>query len=277
MRVADVVPARRWQEVVGGVAGELRDGTLELEKVVLARECLVEAAAPFDPVPVLDRLRAAYPSCFVFAVTRGERCFLGATPEQLVRLREGAVQAMSLAGSIARGATPEEDERLGEQLLSSAKDRAEHAVVVRAMSEGLAGACTAVAVPAEPVLLKVRNVQHLRTTVNGHARSGTTILDLVERLHPTPAVGGYPRKQALQLIREREGLDRGWYAGPLGWVNARGDGEFAVALRSALLHGAQARVFAGCGIVGDSDPAAEYAESCLKLRPLLTALAESAP
>jgi isochorismate synthase len=269
------MPEEQWKDIVRRLAREMENG--ELEKVVLARECRVHAAQPFDSVPVLERLRAAYPGCFVFAVARGERCFLGATPERLVRLRDGAVQAMCLAGSIARGATPADDRRLGEALLASAKDRREHDVVVRSLTAALAEVCTHVAPVEPPVLMKVPNVQHLLTTVYGHADWGRTILDVVGHVHPTPAVGGYPRDLALRVIREREAMDRGWYAGPIGWLDARGEGEFAVALRSGLLHGAGASLFAGCGIVAGSDPDAELAESALKFRPMLAALGARTP
>ena len=179
---------------------------------------------------------------------------------------------MSLAGSIRRGKTPAEDARLGQTLLDSAKDRAEHAVVVRALGEALGETCDRLQVSDTPSLLKLGHIQHLCTPITGHLANGHTLLDLVERLHPTPAVGGRPREAALRLIRACEGLDRGWYAGPVGWLDAQGEGEFAVALRSALLHGNTATLFAGCGIVADSDPEREYAESRLKLKPMLTAL-----
>jgi isochorismate synthase len=293
------MPAADWKAVVHSLTREMRRG--HLEKLVLARECRVRTPSPrllisasprprvppspappvsrspsFDVPLALKRLRADYPSCFVFAVARGDHCFLGATPERLVRLRDGIVSTMCLAGSSARGATEEEDRRLGDALLASQKERAEHAVVVRALSEALADLCDEVAPISTPVLLKVRNIQHLLTTVVGRVADGRTILDLVERLHPTPAVGGYPRETALRLIRERERLDRGWYAGPIGWLDARGEGEFAVAIRSALLRGPEASLFAGCGIVADSNPDCEYEESCLKLRPMLSALTGAA-
>lgn len=270
LHVAEVLPAATWQAAVTSLTRTIWAGSVD--KVVLARECRVRAARPFDSTLVLRRLRATSPSCFLFAVARGDRCFLGATPEQLVRLRDGQVITMSLAGSIARGATEEEDCRLGEALLASAKDQVEHAIVVRAVREALAGIGVELAPAGAPVLMKLRNVQHLRTTLTGRSAGEHTILDLLEHLHPTPAVGGYPRATALRLIREREQLDRGWYAGPVGWLDAHGEGEFAVAIRSALLQGATASLFAGCGIVADSDPAREYAESSLKLRAILTAL-----
>jgi isochorismate synthase len=264
-----------WQAMVAAV----RDEHLgrDAEKVVLARGRRLRAEAPFSVETALQDLRAAYPSCFVFAVARGDRCFLGATPERLVRLRDGVVTTMCLAGSIGRGATEQEDRWLGETLLASAKDRAEHEFVVRDLRASLATVCESVVPVGAPVLLKVKNVQHLLTTVVGRVADERTILDLVAALHPTPAVGGSPRVTALSIIRQCEGLDRGWYAGPIGWLDAKGEGEFAVALRSGVVHGQDATLFAGCGIVRDSDPAAEFAESQLKLQPMLKALTGGAP
>jgi isochorismate synthase len=270
VQVDDLLPSWEWEALVEDAARACRTGVLE--KVVLARAVRARTRVPFDPAVVLERLRDAYPNAYVFAVARGPRCFLGATPERLVRLRDGAVGAACLAGSAPRGETPEEDARLGTTLLASAKDRAEHAVVVRSVRAALEGVCSEVHSPDEPRLLRLRNVQHLYTPVGGRVFWPTCVLDLVQRLHPTPAVGGSPREGALRFIREREGLDRGWYAGPVGWLNRRGDGEFAIALRSALLHGAEATLFAGCGIMAQSRAADEYAETCLKLRPMLNAL-----
>lgn len=265
-------PAADWQAEVAKAVNAIRRG--ELEKVVLARAIELQAPKPFDPASALRHLLAHYVGCTIFAVARGERCFLGATPEQLVRLRDGEVRAMSLAGSIRRGKTPAEDERLGQSLLSSAKDRGEHAVVVKALVEALSETCPRLHYAETPSLLKLGNIQHLYTPITGQLGNGHTVLDLVERLHPTPAVGGRPRESALRFIRENEGLDRGWYAGPVGWLDADGEGEFAVALRSAMLHANTATLFAGCGIVADSDPAHEYAESRLKLKPMLAALTD---
>ena len=208
----------------------------------------------------------------MFAVARGDECFLGASPERLVRLRHSNVRATCLAGSIARGATPEQDRQLGEDLLASDKDRAEHAFVVRAICDELVELCDGRISTGPLSLMKLRNIQHLFTPIVGRVESGRNILDLVERLHPTPAMGGTPREPALEMIRRYEGMDRGWYAAPVGWMDARGEGEFAVAIRSALLRGSAAALFAGCGIVVGSDPEREYAESCLKLRPMLSVL-----
>jgi salicylate biosynthesis isochorismate synthase len=268
----DALPPEEWKRTVASVVQEIHAG--HVQKVVLARQVYLRRCEPFDPAHALARLRRCYPGCFVFAVARGMRCFLGASPERLIRLERGAVQVTCLAGSIARGTTPEEDERLGTALLASEKDRAEHAFVVQALCDGLTEAGVELEPPGLPRLLKVHNVQHLFTPLRGRARERQSVLDLVAWLHPSPAVGGVPRDVALELIRERERLDRGWYAGPLGWMDRQGDGEFAVAIRSALLDGAAATLFAGCGIVAGSDPEREYAEASLKLRPMLAALGE---
>ena len=271
--VGEVPDPVAWQATVANTAADIRAG--RFEKVVLARTLRLQAGSPFDAAGALRALRVAYPSAYVFAVASGARCFLGATPELLVRLTGRDVEATCLAGSIGRGATAEEDERLARRLLDSAKDQVEHRIVVRAIQGALAAVCDDLLVGAGPPrLLRVANVQHLYTPVRGRLAGDRCVLDLVERLHPTPAVGGYPRDVALAAIREREGFDRGWYAGPVGWVGPAG-GEFAVAIRSALLAGDAATLYAGCGIVGDSDPAAEYAETGLKFRPMLAALART--
>lgn len=273
VHVAESVDADAWKGLVRSVADEISRSGQDLEKVVLARAVTLRSPdGPFDEVGAVRRLRTDFPSCFVFAFASDGHCFLGATPERLVRLRDKLVSTMCLAGSIRRGATEAEDRELGDALLASEKERHEHALVVRGLRAALAEVCDEIAPVSTPVLLKVRNVQHLLTTVVGRVKDGRTILDVVHYLHPTAAVGGLPSETALRVIREREGLDRGWYAGPIGWLDARGEGEFAVALRCALVRDDQATLFAGCGIVADSDPQAEYAESRLKLQPMLQAL-----
>ncbi|MGA7670616.1 MAG: isochorismate synthase [Nitrolancea sp.] len=270
VRLSETRPAADWQQVVADASAAIRDG--QAEKIVLAREVRLQSETPFDVSYALQRLVAAYPTCYVFAFGHGEKTFLGATPERLVHVEDGDLEAACLAGSERRGATPEEDRELGEALLASAKDREEHAIVVRALRDGLSGLCDQLIAPDEPELLSVSNVHHLFTPISARLRAGVCILDAVERLHPTPAVGGYPRETALAFIREHEGMDRGWYASPIGWVGPDGGGEFAVALRSGLVDGSTAFLFAGCGIMGDSDPRREYDESWLKFRPMLSAL-----
>lgn len=259
-----------YERIVAAGSAAVRRG--ELEKVVLARQALVDARQPIDVAAALERLAESYPTCTIFAIGSGPRTFLGATPERLVELRDGVVRLDCLAGTQPRGETPEEDDRLARELLASTKNRWEHAVVLEAIRCALDGLCDEVDFPAEPGLRTVRNVHHLHTPVTARPGAGVSLLDLAGALHPTPAVGGTPRDAALAYIREHEGWDRGWYAGPIGWVDAGGDGQFAVALRSALIDGTTARLFAGCGIVGESDPESEFLESAAKLRPMLGAL-----
>lgn len=266
--VEEVPSAEVWKEAVERAARAVRDGLLR--KVVLARAINVRGV-DVRPAAALRTLRVGYPGCAVFAITRGDRCFLGATPERLVRIRGGQVNTAAIAGSAPRGRTPEEDDRLGAALQRNPKDRLEHAVVVDVVRETLLETCADLTVTA-PTVLKIANIQHLKTVLTGHLRERLSVLELAGRLHPTPAVGGFPRDRALRWLHEHEGLDRGWYAGPVGWIDRQGEGEFAVAIRSGLIWGDEARVFAGCGIVAESDPDHEYAESWLKLRPMMAAL-----
>jgi isochorismate synthase len=270
LKQRELLPAVVWKETVRQTAADIAAG--KFRKVVLARAVTVSSDSEFVVERALQRLEENYPGAIVFAINRGESCFCGATPERLVRLHSGVVQTMALAGSMARGSTPQEDEELGAKLFNSAKDRVEHAVVVQMIREAFATVCDEVEAPSEPQLLKLKNVQHLHTPVTGRLMEDKSILQLVEQLHPTPAVGGMPLQPALKAIREREQLDRGWYAAPVGWLDRRCEGEFAVALRSALIKGREATLFAGCGIMGNSNPEAEYAESSLKMRVMLSTL-----
>ena len=272
--VRDTLPPAEWMHKVAEVADEIRHGAYE--KVVLARSVQVtrDASSAFAVGAILDRLRQSYPSTYIFALQRGQRFFVGATPERLVQAQNGQIHTMALAGSTPRGTTLEEDERLGSALLQSEKNSVEHAIVVARVREALLAHCSAVHVSDTPRLLKLKNVQHLETPIVGTLLAGRCILDVLTDLHPTPAVGGFPREAALATIRRIEELDRGWYAGPLGWIGAGGHGEFAVALRSGLVAAQEATLFAGCGIVGDSNPQSEYAESCLKLQGMLRGLGE---
>ena len=251
------------------IAAEVREG--RYEKAVLASVREIETARPIEPGAVLAKLRADYPHCYLFSFRRGDAIFLGATPEQLARLRGGAFSTLGLAGSAPRGRTAEEDRALGEALLRNAKERIEHEIVVRALREGVASLAGELEAPNRPELLRLHNIQHLATEVRGRALPGVDILDLVGRLHPTPAVCGWPAARAREVLARHERFDRGWYAGPIGWIDGAGDGEFAVGLRSALVRGRRAWLFAGAGITADSTANAELAEIELKFQPLTSA------
>ncbi|MGW5637590.1 isochorismate synthase [Streptomyces sp. NPDC003832] len=264
--------AEEWKALVRSATDRMRAG--DFEKVVLARRLDVTADREFDVPAAVRRLLETYTGTTVFALGHGATTFLGATPEYLVRVEDREVEALGLAGTTPRGATPEEDRALEGELSGSAKLRHEHEVVVRMLSDALAESCVRVTADAEPRVLKLANVQHLSTPVRGRLPEGSAegVLDLAARLHPTPALGGHPRAEALQWLARHEGFDRGWYAGGVGFTDGAGDGQFAVAIRSALVQGASAALYAGCGLVAGSDPEAEYAETCAKLRPMHAAL-----
>jgi isochorismate synthase len=243
-----------------------------LEKVVAARALQVRAEHAFDAAAILRHLGRAYPSCIRFCVATAEGSFLGATPEPLIRRVGSAVSTAAIAGSAPRGRSPETDRSLRAALLGSAKEAHEHEVVVRWVRSALAPLCEELEIAPAPQVLELANVRHLATEIRGRLRGAPPLLELVERLHPTPAVAGFPLAAALPEIGRREALDRGWYAGPIGWFDAAGDGEFAVAIRSALVTGNEALLYAGAGVVAGSDPERELAETNLKLAPLLSAL-----
>ena len=269
LSLTDSRAAAGWRATVQDAVAAIGPG--RIQKVVLAREVRATAQDDFDVIAALQHLRDSHATSYVFGYWSGTSVFIGATPERLVRVDGSQVQASSLAGSVSRGATPEQDASQAAALLASDKDRAEHEFVRRALFTGLARLCDEVRADDVPSLLSLSNVHHLHTAVHARLRSGHSLLQLVAQLHPTPAVGGEPRNNALRFIREHEGMDRGWYAAPIGWIQ-RDRGEFAVALRSALVQGDSALMFAGCGVVADSDPDQEYAESLLKLRPMEAAL-----
>ncbi|MDX6582268.1 MAG: menaquinone-specific isochorismate synthase [Solirubrobacterales bacterium] len=269
--IASVLGPSHFEDAVGAAVDRIRAG--ELEKVVLAREVAVEAPSAHDPAAVFGALRELFPSCFSFCAGTPEAAFLGASPELLVRRRGAGVATVALAGSTRRSADPAVDDHLGEQLLRSDKDRHEQAIVTRRIERKLAPRSVWVEAEPEPGLVKVANIQHLATPVHAQLAQPISAIELAGLLHPTPAVGGEPDEAAQAAIGELEDFDRGWYAGPVGWMDAAEDGEFCVALRSALLRDRTAHLFAGAGIVADSDPAAELAETELKLEALLPLLA----
>ncbi|BCJ86307.1 isochorismate synthase [Effusibacillus dendaii] len=262
--------AAYWKQAVSQAVDKILQN--QLQKTVLARKVLVRSEQPFRPADVLRNLLEMQPDCYHFAISRGSCCFLGATPERLTAVQGSRVDAACLAGSIARGNNETEDRELAEYLRNDMKNRAEHAFVVDMLQHTLEPFCETVQAKNQPELMKLQYIQHLYTPVTGTLKPNETILSLLPELHPTPAVGGFPREEAIQQIRILENMDRGWYASPIGWVDSQGNGEYAVALRSALIDNRDAWLFAGCGIVADSNPEDEYAETCLKLRPMLSAL-----
>ncbi len=272
--VRQVPEAPEWWAAVARLAGAVGRG--RLDKAVLARRVDLVADQPIDVRAAVRRLEAAAEST-IFAIGRGGRTFLGATPERLARSQGRGFQTVAMAGSIRRGADAAEDARLAAELLASAKDREEQAVVVEMLRETLAPVTDWLEVPSRPAVVRLRHIQHLATEIRGRLREPAGIVGLVERLHPTPAVGGTPRELALELIADEERIERGWYAGPVGWLDRQGDGEFVVAIRSGVVDGRTAALFAGCGIVADSDPQREWEESLMKLRTLAAALGTIEP
>jgi menaquinone-specific isochorismate synthase len=260
-------PHAEWCALVGHAVAAIRAG--RFDKVVLAREVLVEANRQLVPVDVLRRLHALYPSCILFAAEG----FLGASPELLISRTGRNLASHPLAGTIPHSGDPEADARAATGLMASAKERHEHQLVVDAVAEALRPLCDRLDVPETPSIVSLRNVSHLGTHVRGRlADDRPSALDLVAALHPTPAVSGVPNDAALAYLSEVEGFDRGRYAGPVGWLDRHGDGAWAVGIRSAEVRGHCARLFAGVGVVADSDPATELAETQLKLQALLAAV-----
>lgn len=251
-----------WAEQVEAIRSVIVDG--HFDKVVAARRSVVHLDHALDPQRVLARLRARFPGCTRFAVVRGETAFVGATPERLVRRRGRRVETEALAGSMELGR--------GEELLASTKDRQEHELVVDMIVAALDPLCVELERDGAPTIRELPNVLHMETPIRGELRADTHVLELVAALHPTPAVGGVPTHESVDWIAAHEHAPRGWYSGPVGWFDADGDGSFVVALRSGVLQGRRAWVYAGAGIVQDSEPCAEYAETELKMGALLGAI-----
>ncbi|WP_202879218.1 isochorismate synthase [Nocardioides cynanchi] len=258
----------RWMAVVADAVRRINSGALE--KVVLARDLIASAVAPIDIRWPLARLAETYPMCWTFHVDG----MFGATPEMLVRRERGLVTSRVLAGTIRRTGDDERDLALAAMLARSSKDLEEHEYAVRSVADALEPHCSSMNVPEAPFVLHLPNVMHLATDVAGVVHDSTTVssLQLAASLHPSAAVGGTPTAEAVRLIAEIEGMDRGRYAGPVGWMDTTGDGEWAIALRSAEVDGNTVRLFAGCGIVADSEPEDELAEAQAKFVPVRDSL-----
>ena len=260
---------KSWQRSVAEAVERITRG--ELDKVVLARDVVAHAANPIDPRSLMSRLAERYPECWTFLVEG----LVGATPELLVRRRGDVVTSRVLAGTIRRGASTEADQDLASALLASDKEQEEHEYAVASVAAALSAHCTDLDVPESPRVLRLANVQHLATDVTGRIADSVPVLALAASLHPTAAVCGTPTERAANVIRSLEGMDRSRYAGPVGWIDARGDGELGIALRCGKIDQSdqrRIRLFAGCGIVAGSDPASELAETNAKLEPMKQAL-----
>ncbi|MEH7272210.1 isochorismate synthase [Neobacillus vireti] len=264
------ISPRQWKQSVDDLVMDLKNGPLK--KVVLARELRLFFDNNIKAEVILENLYNQQRDSFIFAFESNGDCFIGATPERLVKKQGNDVFSTCLAGSIKRGKTEEEDEILGQTLLNDQKNLIEHGFVVEMIKEALEESCEEIILPDKPRLMKIRDIQHLYTPVIGKCHNDASLLLLVERLHPTPALGGLPKQEAVEKIRQSEELDRGFYAAPLGWVDYRGNGEFAVSIRSGLIQGQEASLFAGCGVVANSDSESEYLETSLKFKPMLRAL-----
>jgi salicylate biosynthesis isochorismate synthase/menaquinone-specific isochorismate synthase len=272
VEISSARPPGDFERMISAATDRIEAG--EMSKVVLAREVLVSAGAAHDPAALFGAMREQFSSCFCFCCGTPEAAFIGASPELLLRRSGASVSTVALAGSTRRSSDPAVDDHLGEQLLRRDKDRREQAIVTERIARTLRPHAVWVEAAAEPEIVKVANIQHLATPLVAQLAEPRSAVELAGILHPTPAVGGEPRSAAAAAITELEQMDRGWYAGPVGWMDATEDGEFCVALRSALLRDREARLYAGVGVVAGSDPAAELAETEIKLGAMLPLLAD---
>jgi menaquinone-specific isochorismate synthase len=270
--IRSVRPPGEFEAAVAAATERIQGG--EMSKVVLAREVVVSGGAAHDPAPLFGAMREQFPACFCFCCGTPEAAFIGASPELLLRRSGAGVSTVALAGSTRRSSDPAVDDHLGEQLLRSDKNRREQRIVAERIVRALRPHAVWVEAAEEPEIVKVANIQHLATPVIAQLAEPRSAIELAGMLHPTPAVGGEPWPLAAGALVELERMDRGWYAGPVGWMDATEDGEFCVALRSALLRDRDAHLYAGVGVVAGSDPAAELDETEVKLEALLPLLAE---
>ncbi|MDX8044790.1 isochorismate synthase [Gracilibacillus sp. S3-1-1] len=264
------VDPNQWKKLVKKATTTIE--TEQVDKIVLARELQLEFDEVCDLGTVLRELEKKQENSFIFAWEKDDACFVGATPERLVKVENDQLLSACIAGTAPRGKTEEEDKEIGQQLLDDEKNQHEHQIVVNMIKGAVRSCATSVEMPNAPVLYPLKNLQHLYTPVQAQLAEGYTLLDVVEKLHPTPALCGFPRESSLDFLRKFEQLERGWYGAPIGWFDQSFNGEFAVAIRSALVRSDQASLFAGCGVVVDSDPDIEYEETGVKFTPMLHAL-----
>jgi menaquinone-specific isochorismate synthase len=264
------IAAKQWKDSVHLATEQIKEK--KAKKIVLARELRVSLTKEAEIAVLLKALISMQPNSYVFAFERGSNCFVGATPERLVKVERQHVLSTCLAGTAPRGETEAADAKISEELLNDQKNREEHDFVVQMIKSAIKDCCADIEIPETPVVYPLKNLQHLYTPVTATLKKDCSIFDLVARLHPTPALGGTPTEKALRFMREHEPLPRGWYGAPIGWLDSNGNGEFAVAIRSGLIQGDEVSLFAGCGVVKDSDIEAEYEETNIKFLPMLSAL-----
>lgn len=264
------VAINQWHDMIERAKDTI--ATTEIEKIVLARELQIQFARAINIPDVLEQLDQTEDNSYLFHFKKGNSSFVGATPERLVKVTEQDVLSTCLAGTAPRGETTASDKEIRDNLLNDAKNLEEHEYVVQMIEQALRPYCKNINLPKKPVIFPLSQLQHLYTPVTAKLCETKRIFNLVTALHPTPALGGTPKKRALEYIRKHEPLDRGWYGAPVGWVDAKMNGEFAVALRSALIQADKVSLFAGCGIVKDSCPELEYEETKIKFMSMLKAL-----
>ena len=269
-----VVAPEQWKQTVVQAVNEIKKD--RAKKIVLAREMRITLNRQANITDMLRKLIHTQPNSYIFAFEQGDNCFIGATPERLVQVEKEKLLSTCLAGTAPRGETRERDAQIArEELLENAKNREEHEYVVQMIKQSIEDSCEHIDIPEAPVIYPLRNLQHLYTPVKAILKPGYSVFDLIKKLHPTPALGGVPTETALAFMREHELLDRGWYGAPIGWLDSNDISEFAVALRSGLVQANEVSLFAGCGIMRDSDPEMEFAETKMKFLPMLQVLEES--
>src|SRR5690625_1241909 len=259
-----------WKQSVQQAIDEINNE--RAEKIVLARELRVSLNGAPHIGSILEGLLKTQPTSYIFAIERDENCFVGATPERLVRVTGEDVLSTCLAGTAPRGKTADEDEQKRDGLFNDPKNRLEHDHVVQMINEAISPYCNNVNIPQTPTVKTLKNLHHLYTPVTATLKEGRSIFNIVKALHPTPALGGVPRDKALAFIREHESFDRGWFGAPVGWLDHQNNGEFAVAIRSGLIQQNIVSLFAGCGVMGDSNIDEEYEETGVKFLPMLNVL-----
>ncbi|WP_087972736.1 isochorismate synthase [Oceanobacillus rekensis] len=264
------IDPEEWKSSVQKAMEEITHGSVK--KIVLAREVRLKFDREVNISTVLTNLLKTQPNSYIFAYEIDEDCFVGATPERLVKLEGNKLLSTCLAGTAPRGNTKIEDLKFADRLLNDEKNREEHHFVVKMIKQAINDYCTDITIPDKPVVYPLRNLQHLYTPVTANIKKSYSIFDIIKQLHPTPALGGTPREESLAFIRKHEQLDRGWYGAPIGWMDSNHNGEFAVAIRSSLIQRDVASLFAGCGVVKDSDPESEYEETKIKFMPMLSVL-----